>query len=149
MFISGLCVCVCVCAENQLHCRSSPSLSKDTPYKHTHVHTRPIYNIHPNSWQCHTQAFCEQVWYIEPFHQIRRIHAICKAQPTMPQETRSGHSCFPKLPTLLSIWAEAMTPRELCRAPSTQVSGHSRFFQIWKFVAKTACCHFRTLLTVI
>ena len=144
-------VCVCVCVENQFHCRSSPSVSIDTPYKHTRVHTRhiPCTTYTPNSWQFHTQAFCEQVWYIETFHQTRAHPCHTQGPAHDAPGDKAWALVFPKLQTLLSVWAEATTPRELCRAPSMQVSWCSRFFQVWKFVAKTPCCHVRISMALL
>ena len=84
-------------------------------------------------------------------HSIRPgiLCAIDKTQPTMPQETRSGHPCCPKLQTLLSIWAEMMHPIRLCNVPSLQVSWYSCFFQAQNLVAKAGCCLVRILLFLL
>lgn len=84
-------------------------------------------------------------------HSIRPgfLCAIDKTQPTMPQETRSGHPCSPKLKTLLSIWAETMHPIRLCKVPTLQVSWYSCFFQAQNLVAKAVCCLVRILLFLL
>ena len=140
-----VCVCVCVCVLKISFTVGLPLLYLQTHPTNTHMYTPrhiPYTTYTPNSWQFHTQAFCEQVWYIEPFHQTRAHPCHTQGPAHDAPGDKAWALVFPKLQTLLSV-------RELCRAPSMQVSWCSRFFWVWKFVAKTPCCHVRISMALL
>ena len=120
------CVCVCVCVLKISFTVGLPLLYLQTHPTNTYMYTPrhiPYTTYTPNSWQFHTQAFCEQVWYIEPFHQTRAHPCHTQGPAHDAPGDKAWALVFPKLQTLLSV--RELCVHHPCRFPGAPASSGS------------------------